>query len=165
MTQWRQLVSCDWSWYSHGSLTPGKYDLKINRSMKTPWQECSAVACSYSLARGMRRLEVERGKGEIFTCSARVVHARARQVISWRVRERRRNVQKTKIARAKRAELLFFIVKCATLWRSCRCFCLDFLNSLCVNGTQLLRLNLYVTFGPCKPGAPGKPDCPSGPYL
>ena len=64
--------------------------------MKTPLQEYSAVASPYSLARGMRRLEVERGKGEIFTCSACVVHARARQVILWRVRERRRNVQKMK---------------------------------------------------------------------
>ena len=48
VTQWRQLVSCDWSWHSHGSLIPGKFDLKINRSMKTPWQEYSGVACSYS---------------------------------------------------------------------------------------------------------------------
>ena len=48
VTQWRQLVSCDWSWYSHGSLIPGKFHLKINRSMKTPWQEYSGVACSYS---------------------------------------------------------------------------------------------------------------------
>ena len=46
--QLRQLVSCDWSWHSHGSLIPGKFDLKINRSMKTPWWECSGVACSYS---------------------------------------------------------------------------------------------------------------------
>ena len=50
--QWRQLVSCDWSWHSHGSLIPGKFDLKINRSMKTPWEECSRVACSYSSAPG-----------------------------------------------------------------------------------------------------------------
>ena len=34
--QWRQLVSCDWSWHSHWSLIPGKFDLKINRSMKNP---------------------------------------------------------------------------------------------------------------------------------
>ena len=31
MTQRRQLVSCDWSWQSHGSLVPGKFNLKINR--------------------------------------------------------------------------------------------------------------------------------------
>ena len=41
------LVSCGWSWQSQGSLIPGKFDLKINRSMKTPWQEYSAVAYSY----------------------------------------------------------------------------------------------------------------------
>ena len=50
MTQWRQLVSCDWSWHSHGSVTPGKFYLKINRSMKTPWQKYSGVPCSYSSA-------------------------------------------------------------------------------------------------------------------
>ena len=48
VAQWRQLVSCDWSWHSHGSLIPGKFDLKINQSMKTPWQEYSGVACSSS---------------------------------------------------------------------------------------------------------------------
>jgi len=48
VTQWLQLVSYDWSWHSHGSLIPGKFGLKINRSMKTPWQECSGVACSNS---------------------------------------------------------------------------------------------------------------------
>jgi len=42
-----QLVSCDWSWRSHGSLISGKFDLKINRSVKT---EYSDVACSYSSA-------------------------------------------------------------------------------------------------------------------
>ena len=36
--------------FSHGSLIPGKFDLKINRWMKTPWQEYSAVICSYSSA-------------------------------------------------------------------------------------------------------------------
>ena len=50
MTQWRQLVSCDWSWHSHGSLIPRKFDLKIKRSMKKPWQEYDAVACPYSSA-------------------------------------------------------------------------------------------------------------------
>ena len=37
--QWRsdvKLVACEWSWHSHGSLIPGKLDLKINRSMKMP---------------------------------------------------------------------------------------------------------------------------------
>ena len=48
VTQWRQLVSCDWSWHSHGSLIQGKFDLKINRSMKIPWQKYSGVACSCS---------------------------------------------------------------------------------------------------------------------
>ena len=38
MTQWRQLDTCDWSRHSHGSLIPGKFDLKINRSMNMPWQ-------------------------------------------------------------------------------------------------------------------------------
>ena len=47
VTQGRQSVSCDWSWHSHGSLIPGKFDLKINRSIKTPWQEYSGIACSY----------------------------------------------------------------------------------------------------------------------
>ena len=50
VTWWRQLVSCDWSWHSHGSLTSGKFELKIKRSMKTPWQEYGGVACSYSSA-------------------------------------------------------------------------------------------------------------------
>ena len=50
VTQWRQLVSCDWLWHSQGSLIQSRFDLKINRSMKTPWQECSGVACSYSSA-------------------------------------------------------------------------------------------------------------------
>ena len=45
-TQWHQLISCDWSWHSLGSLIPGKFDLKINRSMKI----YSGVAYSYSWA-------------------------------------------------------------------------------------------------------------------
>ena len=48
VTQWRQLVSCDWLWHSHGSLIQSRFDLKINRSMKTPWQKYSEVACSSS---------------------------------------------------------------------------------------------------------------------
>ena len=48
VTHWRQLVSCDWSWHSHESLTPSRFDQKMNRSMKTPWQEYSGVVCSYS---------------------------------------------------------------------------------------------------------------------
>ena len=45
------LVSFLWlSLHSHGSLIPGKFDLKINRSMKTPWQDYSRVACFYSSA-------------------------------------------------------------------------------------------------------------------
>ena len=44
--------SCDWSWHSGGSLIPGKFDLKINWSMKTPWQGYIVVACSYSSAPG-----------------------------------------------------------------------------------------------------------------
>ena len=43
VTQWRQLVSCDWLWHSHGSLIQSRFDLKINRSMKTPWQEYSCM--------------------------------------------------------------------------------------------------------------------------
>ena len=31
VTQWRQLVSCDWLWHSHGSLIQSRFDLKINR--------------------------------------------------------------------------------------------------------------------------------------
>ena len=50
LTQWRQLVSFNWSWHSHGSLTPGNLDLKINRSVKTPWQEYKGFACSHSSA-------------------------------------------------------------------------------------------------------------------
>ena len=57
MTQWRQT--------DHGTPTgvsiPGKFDLKINRSMKTPWQHCSAVACSYSSAPGYLKLFLGRG--------------------------------------------------------------------------------------------------------
>ena len=45
-----QFFSCDWSWHSHGSLIPGKFDLKVNRFMKTPWQEYRAIAFSYSSA-------------------------------------------------------------------------------------------------------------------
>ena len=48
VTQWRQLVSCDWLWHSQGSLIQSRFDLKINRSMKTPWQKYSEVACSCS---------------------------------------------------------------------------------------------------------------------
>ena len=46
--QWRQLVPCDWSWHSHGSLIPGKFDLKINRSMKKPWQVYNSHTSSYA---------------------------------------------------------------------------------------------------------------------
>ena len=46
VTQWRQLVSCDWLWHSHRSLIQSRFHLKINRSTKTPWQESSGVACS-----------------------------------------------------------------------------------------------------------------------
>ena len=28
VTQWRQLVSCDWLWHSHGSLIQSRFDLK-----------------------------------------------------------------------------------------------------------------------------------------
>ena len=52
VTHWRQLVSCDWLWHSHGSLIQSRFDLKINRAMKTPWQEYSCMhlllgSCSY----------------------------------------------------------------------------------------------------------------------
>ena len=49
---------------------------------------------------------------------AHVVHTTAKQVISrsWKERERLRNVQKWKNARAKPAKLLFFIIKYANLW-------------------------------------------------
>ena len=50
VTQWRQLVSCDWSWHSHGSLIIGKFVIKMNHYQKTPWQKYSGVACSYSEA-------------------------------------------------------------------------------------------------------------------
>ena len=45
--QWHshvKLVSCDCLWQSHGSLITGKFDQKINRSMKTLWKECGAHA-------------------------------------------------------------------------------------------------------------------------
>ena len=48
--QWRQLITCNWSWQSHGSLILEKLDLKMNRSTKTPCQEYSGVACSSSSA-------------------------------------------------------------------------------------------------------------------
>ena len=50
VTQWRRLVSCNWAWHSHGSLIPGKFDRRVSRSMKTPWQECRVVVYSYSWA-------------------------------------------------------------------------------------------------------------------
>ena len=37
VTQLRQFVCCDWSWHSIGSLIPGKFELKINRSVKICW--------------------------------------------------------------------------------------------------------------------------------
>ena len=46
VTQWRQLVSCDWSWHSHRGLIPGKFDQKINRSENAAYQEM--VYCSGS---------------------------------------------------------------------------------------------------------------------
>ena len=52
VTHWRQLVSCDWLWHFHGSLIQSRFDLKVNRSMKTPWQKYSRVACSSSYAAG-----------------------------------------------------------------------------------------------------------------
>ena len=57
VTQWRQLVSCDWLWQSHGGLIQSRFDLKINRSMKTPWQEYSWVTCSYSLGPDEREIK------------------------------------------------------------------------------------------------------------
>ena len=48
VTQWRQLSSCDWLWHSHRSLIQSRFELKINRSMKMPWQKYSGVACSCS---------------------------------------------------------------------------------------------------------------------
>ena len=50
VTQWHQLLTCDLSWHSHGSLITGKFDRKINRSTETSWQEYCGVACSYSSA-------------------------------------------------------------------------------------------------------------------
>ena len=52
MTPCHNLVCSDWSWRSHGSLIPGKFDPKVNRPMKTSRQEDSAVAWSYSSAPG-----------------------------------------------------------------------------------------------------------------
>ena len=51
-------VSCDWSRHSHRSLIPEKFDLKISRSMKTPWQEYSGVACSYTSTPSLRIRDV-----------------------------------------------------------------------------------------------------------
>ena len=48
VTQWRQLVSCDWSWHPHESLIPAKFVLKINQYKKTRWQKYSGLACSYT---------------------------------------------------------------------------------------------------------------------
>ena len=50
VTQWRQLLSCDWSWHPNGSLIPRRFYRKVNRSKKTPRQEYSGVACSNSSA-------------------------------------------------------------------------------------------------------------------
>ena len=63
VTRWRQTVSCDWSWHSHGCLIPGKFDLKINLSVNSPWQEYRGVASaplkifeySISCRRGLTR--------------------------------------------------------------------------------------------------------------
>ena len=41
-------ISYLWLVVAHRSLIPKKFNLKINRSMKTPWQEYSGVAYSYS---------------------------------------------------------------------------------------------------------------------
>ena len=43
-----RLVSCDWSSGSCGSLIRGKFNLKINRSVKTPWHEHNGVVGSGS---------------------------------------------------------------------------------------------------------------------
>jgi len=67
VTQWRQLVSCHWSWHSHGSLVRGKFDLKINRSTRPPWQEYSGVACSYSSAPDSNKSEYRIIVRKIFT--------------------------------------------------------------------------------------------------
>ena len=51
VTQWRQLVSCDWSCHSQG-----KFDLKINRSMEYRY---SGFACSYVSDPGLVSLNSE----------------------------------------------------------------------------------------------------------
>ena len=44
VTLWRQLVSGNWLWHSHWSLIQRTFDLKINRSMKRPWQKYPGLA-------------------------------------------------------------------------------------------------------------------------
>ena len=39
VTHWRKLVSSDWSWHSHGSVIPEKFDRKIYRSMKKVYEK------------------------------------------------------------------------------------------------------------------------------
>ena len=49
--RWRngdKLVSCHWALGSHRSLIRGKFNLKINRSVKTTWRKYRAVVRSYS---------------------------------------------------------------------------------------------------------------------
>ena len=55
VTHWRQIVI--WWWNSYWSRIPGKFGEKINRSMKTPWQEYSGVACSHSSAPACCKLQ------------------------------------------------------------------------------------------------------------
>ena len=66
------------------------------------------------------RLEVSRHTWAfVIICSHRPHNCKTAHFTSWKERERQRDVQKN--ARAKRAKLLFFFVKYANLWRSsCR---------------------------------------------
>ena len=46
------FISCNWSSGSCGSLISGKFNLKINRSVKTPWHKHSRVVGSGSWVPG-----------------------------------------------------------------------------------------------------------------
>ena len=47
-----RLISCNWASGSRGSLIRGKFNLKINRSVKTPLHEHSRVVGSGSWVPG-----------------------------------------------------------------------------------------------------------------
>ena len=57
----RQFRSCDWSWYSYGSLIPGKFDLKIHRIWKRRDRNIVDLhALTHQLLRNSKRTRTQR---------------------------------------------------------------------------------------------------------